>query len=147
VDSYWARGASWAIYGFALSYRYTRDQKYLELAVRLAKKFIAALDDELVPVWDFRLPADAPTIRDTSAAVVAVCGFQELARHRADDADILKVRHKLLARVCDGYLDFNDDCPGVLKSAYGDKPAYSSWGDYFLMEALAREMFGFDGYW
>lgn len=147
VDSYWARGAAWAIYGFALSYRYTRDHKYLDTALRLAKKFIAELDDEAVPVWDFRLPADMPPVRDTSAAMVAVCGFQELAKHHAADFDVLMAKHKLLDRVCENYLDFNDDCPGVLKSAFGEKPAYSSWGDYFLMEALARELSGFEGYW
>jgi unsaturated chondroitin disaccharide hydrolase len=141
VDSYWARGAAWAIYGFALSHRYTQDQKYLAASVRLAKKFISQLDTEVVPVWDFRLPADAEHVRDTSAAAVAVCGFQELAKHQAADLDILKAKNALLDRVCgEDCLDFNDACPGVLKSAYGDKPAYSSWGDYFLMEALDYEL-------
>jgi unsaturated chondroitin disaccharide hydrolase len=141
VDSYWARGAAWAIYGFALSYDYTRDEKYMEAALRLAKKFIAQLDAEAVPVWDFRLPAVAARIRDASAAVIAICGFQELAKHHVADLDILKAKQALLDRVCtDDYLDFNDTCPGVLKNAYGDKNAYSSWGDYFLMEALSREL-------
>lgn len=147
TDSYWARGAAWAIYGFALSCRYTQNQKYLDAALRLSKKFISELDGEVVPVWDFRLPPGSQAVRDASAAVVAVCGFQELAKHHAADFDVLKAKHKLLDRVCSDYLDFNLDCPGVLKSAYGDKSAYSSWGDYFLMEALARELFGFDGYW
>ena len=40
VDSYWARGASWAIYGFALSYTYTRDEKYLDASLQLANKFM-----------------------------------------------------------------------------------------------------------
>jgi hypothetical protein len=44
-------------------------------------------------------------------------------------------------------LDINADCPGVLKSAYGDKPAYSSWGDYYLMEAVSREIKGDDTFW
>ena len=148
VDSYWARGAAWAIYGFALSYRHTRDEKYLDASLRLARKFISQLDKEVVPVWDFRLPANAEPVRDASAAVVAVCGFQELAKHHAAGLDILKTKHVLLDRICsEDYLDFNDACPGVLKSAYGDKPAYSSWGDYFLMEALARELSGSEGYW
>jgi unsaturated chondroitin disaccharide hydrolase len=146
-NSYWSRGAAWAIYGFALSYGYTRHEKYLEAALRLAKKFIAQLDREVVPLWDFRLPAGAPPVRDSSAAVVAVCGFQELAKHHVADLDILQTKHKLLDRICDGYLDFDDACPGVLKSAFGDKHAYSSWGDYFLMEALARNLSGFDGFW
>ena len=147
VDSFWARGAAWAIYGFALISRYSEEEKYLKLALRLARKFITELDGEIVPVWDFRLPASAPPVRDTSAALVAVCGFQELAKHHVTDFEISKTKFALLDRVCAGYLDSNDDCPGVLKSAYGDKPAYSSWGDYFLMEALARELSGFEGYW
>jgi unsaturated chondroitin disaccharide hydrolase len=148
VDSYWARGAAWAIYGFALSHTYTRDEKYLDASLRLAKKFISQLDKKVVPVWDFRLPAKAEPVRDTSAAVVAVCGFQELAKHHVADLDILKAKNALLDRVCSkDYLDTNDACPGVLKSAYGDKPAYSSWGDYFLMEALATELFQSETFW
>jgi unsaturated chondroitin disaccharide hydrolase len=147
-DSYWSRGAAWAIYGFALSYRYTRDEKYLAVAVRLAQKFIAQLDREVVPLWDFRLPAGAPPVRDASAAVIAVCGFQELAQHHAADPAILKAKHALLNRVCSpDYLNLSDDCPAVLKNAYGNKNAYSSWGDYFLMEALSRELAQVEPFW
>jgi unsaturated chondroitin disaccharide hydrolase len=141
VDSYWARGAAWGIYGFALSYGHTRDEKYLDAALRLARKFLAQLDKEVVPVWDFRLPPHSELIRDASAAVIAVCGFQELAKYHVADIEILKAKHALLDRVCrEDYLDSRDICPGILKSAYGDKHAYSSWGDYFLMEALSREL-------
>ncbi len=147
-DSYWARGAAWAIYGFALSYGYTRNQQYLDAAARLARKFIAQLDSEVVPVWDFRLSAKTEPVRDTSAAVIAVCGFQELAKHQAADSHILKAKNALLDRVCSAdYLDTNVECPGVLKSAYGGKVAYSSWGDYFLMEALATELFQSKRWW
>ena len=147
-DSYWARGAAWAIYGFALSYGYTRDAKYLEASLRLAKKFISELDDEIVPVWDFRLPATAEPVRDTSAAVVAVCAFQELAKHHVADSEILKMKNALLKQVCSNeYLDFDENCPGILKSAYGNKVAYTSWGDYFLMEALSRELNMGETFW
>ncbi|HWC59623.1 MAG TPA: glycoside hydrolase family 88 protein [Verrucomicrobiae bacterium] len=148
VNSYWSRGAAWAIYGFALSYGYTHDSKYLDASVRVAKAFIAQLDKEIVPVWDFRLPASDPAVRDASAAVIAVCGFQELAKHGAADPEILKAKNALLNRVCAGdYLDVTDSTFGVLKSAYGDKVAYSSWGDYFLMEALNRELEPGDSFW
>jgi unsaturated chondroitin disaccharide hydrolase len=147
-DSYWARGAAWAIYGFALSHGYTRERRYLEAALRIAGKFIAQLDDEIVPVWDFRLPEGSEPVRDASAAVVAACGLQELARHGVTNATILKARRALLERVCnEDHLDFNETCPGILKNAYGNKSAYSSWGDYFLMEALARELFQFEPWW
>ncbi len=147
-DSYWARGAAWAIYGFALSHRFTGDKVYLDASLRLARKFIAQLDAEVVPVWDFRLPANAAPIRDASAAAVTVCGFQELQKLGAADALILKTKDALLNRICShDYLDFNENCRGVLKCAYGDKPAYSSWGDYFLMEALDRELHAGETFW
>jgi len=147
-DSYWARGAAWAIYGFAISYRYTRQQKYLDASVRLTRKFIAQLDKEIVPLWDFRLPANAKPFRDASAAAVAVCGFQELAKHGAADSQIIKMKNTLLERICsEEYLDFNDACNGILKSAYGNQNAYSSWGDYFLMEALDRELHMGESFW
>jgi unsaturated chondroitin disaccharide hydrolase len=148
VDSHWARGTGWAIYGFALSYRHTNDPKYLDTALRVARKFIAELDDHVVPRWDFRLPVNAPQVRDSSAAAVAVCGFQELQKLNAADAMIFQAKDALLNRLCsDEYLDSNAACPGVLKSAYGDKPAYSSWGDYFLTEALSRELFQTETWW
>lgn len=148
ADSYWARGAAWAIYGFALSYSYTHNKKYLDASIRLARKFISQLDKEIVPVWDFRLPPGEPPIRDASAAAVVACGIQELARHNAADAELLNVKKALLDRICrDDYLDANESCPGVLKCAFGNKVAYSSWGDYFLMEALARELFRFEPWW
>jgi unsaturated chondroitin disaccharide hydrolase len=148
VDSHWARGAAWAIYGFALAFKYTRDKKYLDASVRVAKKFLAQLDAEVVPLWDFRLPTGARLVRDASAAAVVVCGFQELAKHQAADGEILKARAALLNRICrEDYLDANDNCRGVLKSGYGNQVAFSSWGDYFLMEALARELHQFEPWW
>ncbi|MBC8095461.1 MAG: glycoside hydrolase family 88 protein [Akkermansiaceae bacterium] len=148
VNSHWARGTAWAIYGFALSYGYTRDQKYLDASLRLAKKFISELDVAVVPPWDFRLPKDGTLPRDASAAAVAVCGFQELARHQAADDGITRTKKALLNRICsDDYLDFDAHCPGVLKHGIGNKPGFSSWGDYFLMEALGRELFQMETQW
>jgi unsaturated chondroitin disaccharide hydrolase len=148
ADSYWARGAAWAIYGFALSHRYTGEARYLEAALRVARKFIAQLDDEIVPVWDFRLPPEASRIRDASAAAVAVCGFQELHKLGAADETIRTAKDALLSRICsDDYLDSTESCRGILKSAYGNQVAYSSWGDYFLMEAVDRELNQGETFW
>jgi len=71
VDSHWARGTAWAIYGFALSHRYTGDRKYLDASLRLARKFTQLLGADPIPVWDFRLPAGEARLRDTSAGAVA----------------------------------------------------------------------------
>ncbi|HEY1661661.1 MAG TPA: glycoside hydrolase family 88 protein [Verrucomicrobiae bacterium] len=154
IESQWARGTAWAIYGFALSYSYTRDAKYLETSLRLARKFVAKLDEEAVPIWDFKLAAGEKPVRDSSAAAVAACGIQELAKHHVADASLLIAKEALLDRLCSNdYLDSNMQCPGILKNGQiGDgvgvaKNAYTSWGDYYLMEAVTRELFEAEIWW
>jgi unsaturated chondroitin disaccharide hydrolase len=147
-DSWWARGSAWAIYGLALSYSYTGDEEYLDAAIQISRAFIGQLDRETIPLWDFRLPPGCSPVRDASAAAIVVCGFQELAKHKVSDPVISRAKEALLSRLCSGdCLNFDENCPGILRSAYGDKPAYSSWGDYFLMEALAREIFESEPWW
>jgi unsaturated chondroitin disaccharide hydrolase len=78
VGSHWARGTTWAIYGFALAYRYTKIPLYLEISQRLANKFLSLLDEEIVPIWDFRRRPSDRDARDASAAAIAACGLYEL---------------------------------------------------------------------
>jgi unsaturated chondroitin disaccharide hydrolase len=155
VESHWARGTGWAIYGFALSYRYTGDRRYLEASLRLARRFNQLLDGDDIPVWDFRLPPGEPLLRDTSAAAAIVCGYQELEKLGAADVLISKTKESLLNHLAHGkYLNADESCPGVLKDAQvgADGPgsaqnAYTSWGDYYLMEALDRELHGTETWW
>jgi unsaturated chondroitin disaccharide hydrolase len=154
VESHWARGTAWAIYGFALSYGYTRDQKYLDASWRLARKYIANLDAEVVPLWDFKLSAAAPKIRDASAGSIAVCGLQELLKHQSGDLRLQTAKQALLVRLCSkDYLDSDPACPGLQKNGMvGDadkmaKNAYTSWGDYYLTEALIRELGLGESWW
>ncbi len=155
VESHWARGASWAIYGFALSYRYTGDKKYLAASLRVARKFNQLMNGDTIPVWDFRLPAGEAPLRDTSAAAVVVCAYQELEKLGAGELLISKMKASLLANLCNGqYLNYDENCPGVLreaqvgaKGAGSAQYAYTSWGDYFLMEALDRELHGGESWW
>src|SRR5450756_1985262 len=92
VETHWARGTGWAIYGFALSYRYTRDQKYLDASLHVARKLNQELNGDALPVWDFKLPAGEALLRDTSAAAVVVCAYQELEKLGAADALITKTK-------------------------------------------------------
>lgn len=142
-DSHWARGTAWAIYGFAMSYRYTREQRFLDASLRIARKFISLLDEEVVPLWDFRLPDDpALHVRDSSATAIAACGLQELEALGHADAAMLAAKDAFIDRLCStDYLDTDPSVRGVLKHGQVSNPikAYTSWGDYYLMEALARE--------
>lgn len=150
VDTHWARGTTWAIYGFALSYRHTGDQKYLDASLRILRKFMTQLDQEMVPLWDFRLPPEEKPLRDASAGSVAVCAIQELEKLKAADASMLKVKQQLLERLCrEDYLDFNEACPAVQKLGQAgiSKNACTSWGDYYLMEALDRQIYNGETWW
>jgi unsaturated chondroitin disaccharide hydrolase len=143
VGSHWARGTAWAIYGFAMSYRYTRDPRHLEACLRLAHRFITLLDADAVPVWDFRLTDGGPWLRDSSAAAIAVCGFQELERLSVADADLIEAKRLLLSRLCsEEYVDADETIASILRNGQVGRAqnAYTSWGDYFLMEALAAEL-------
>lgn len=78
--SAWARGTAWALHGFALSFRYTGEARYLETAERAADFFLAMLGEDIVPAWDFRAPAEHRAAWDSSAAAIAASGLLELAK-------------------------------------------------------------------
>lgn len=147
VESHWARGAAWAMYGFAVGYRHTKDIHFLQASLRVTRKWISLLDNEIVPVWDFQLGKGEEKLRDSSAAAIAVCAIQELDALGHADEEMRDTKDALLARLCsDDYFDASPNVRGVLKKGeVGDgvgkaKYAYTSWGDYFLMESLAREL-------
>jgi hypothetical protein len=92
-NSTWARGQAWAILGYAQTFAWTRDPRYLEAALGLADYFIYRLEsspnvvDEngvgrYVPLWDFDAPithtivegSEAP-LRDVSAGMIAANGM------------------------------------------------------------------------
>ena len=83
--SSWTRGQSWALYGFALSYKYTGDKRYLETSRKVADYVLSELDskypDYLVPV-DYRQPGDARW-QDSTAAAITAGGLIELAQQIA----------------------------------------------------------------
>lgn len=146
-ESHWARGTAWAIYGFALSHKHTGDARYLDTAERLARKFIANLGPNSVPVWDFMLPANSDNaIPDSSAASIAVCGLQEILAARPGVPLYETAISQMLRGMCMEFVDTDPACPGVLaKAEIGDgvgrgKNTFTSWGDYYLMEALVRQL-------
>lgn len=147
VNTHWARGAAWAMYGFALGFRHTGDKRFLDASLRVSRKFISLLDDEIVPMWDFRLDPSGPHIRDASAASIAVCALQELVKLGQAEPPMIAAKNALLGRICsDQYLEFDPSIRGIQKMGeVGDgvgraKHAFTSWGDYYLMEGVAREL-------
>jgi unsaturated chondroitin disaccharide hydrolase len=139
-ESYWARGAAWAIYGYAIAYGYTMNPAYLDLSCKLALAFIGELDEQLVPVWDFRLPDGEAPHRDSSAAAIAATAFLELSGFNKNEPAFAIWADRLIARLSEpDYLDVNPSVPGLLKQSNG-KNVYTVFGDYFYMEAIGKRL-------
>ena len=153
VESHWARGTAWGMYGFALGYHHTGDTKYRNAALALTEKYVSLLDEERVPVWDFQLDDGEHPIRDSSSAAVAICAIQCLMAHGEVSSEIADYKDEMLKALCsESYLDVDPDCRGLLKQGQVGNGlgkamnAYTSWGDYFFMQALAGEL-GLDVDW
>ncbi|MDD2798065.1 MAG: glycoside hydrolase family 88 protein [Bacteroidales bacterium] len=80
-ESSWARGQAWALYGFAVCYRETKDPKYLELTEKIYKFIFTNknMPADLVPYWDFNAPNIPNEPRDASAAAVIASALYELS--------------------------------------------------------------------
>ncbi|KAI8941890.1 hypothetical protein NX059_000004 [Plenodomus lindquistii] len=72
-ESCWARGQAWGIAGYAQTFAWTQESRFLDASKRLADYFISRLPENGVPYWDFDAPEPGP--RDTSAALVAAYGM------------------------------------------------------------------------
>lgn len=146
--SCWARGQAWAIYGFALSYRYTRAAVFLEYASRAADYFLAHLPADRVAYWDLVFTDGSGEERDSSSAAIAACGLLELASWLPAGAKTAAYRAEAeaMARsLSEGYATQETPASNaqILHGVYS-KPANHGvdeanlWGDYFYVEALMR---------
>jgi unsaturated chondroitin disaccharide hydrolase len=156
--STWTRGQAWGIYGFSLSYHYTKAPHYLETARRLAHYFITHLPEDHVAYWDFDAPVNADTYRDSSASAIAACGMLELIRHLEDnDPDrsyFQTAVQRTMQSLVRNYSTMNKpNAEGLIehgsyhiKGGHGPDD-YMIWGDYFYLEALMRLEQGKNGYW
>lgn len=147
--SSWSRGQSWILYGFALSYRYTKNSDYLETARRTANYFISntSLTGD-IPLCDFRQPK-TPEYYDTSAGLCAVCGLLEIAEHVKEEADKrLYQAHakRILKAITDQCCDWDPEHDSIVQKCKVDyhstkeKQTDLIYADYFLAEAVLRMM-------
>lgn len=133
--SHWARGAAWAIYGFAIAFRYTGKTEYLDVATALLDKFMTECKGK-IPVWDFRLPEGAEKAVDTSAAAIVLCGICELEKHKKTEN--FERYKRTLRNNLEEYINYNEDVMGILGEQDGAH-LYASYGDYFLIESYVKE--------
>lgn len=147
-NSCWARGQAWALYGFTMSYRFTRDPRFLETARKAADYFLDHLPPDHVPYWDFNAPDIPDEPRDASAGAVAASGLLELCGY-IDDAPARERYFQAGIAILESlsappYLMAKSSVPGILQHSVGNKPGGGEvdvsliYGDYYYIESLLR---------
>ena len=148
-QSMWARGQSWAIYGYTMVYRFTRDRRFLRHAQKCADIYIKRLgdtSDDLIPRWDMDDPYPrAP--KDASAACVVASALLELSQYvdsKSASSKYLDFATESLRQLStDRYQSRNSNVAFLLHST-GHHPAGSEidasivYADYYYLEALLR---------
>ncbi len=144
VGSCWSRGASWALYGFVLSYIHTKEEKYLDTAKKVAHYFISNLiADDWKPVVDFRAPEE-PKYYDSTAGAIAACGLIEIAKNVSEYEKnmYLTAAIKLLKSLEENFCNWEENEDSILQMG---TEMYTNgihmpiiYGDYFFTEAILK---------
>ena len=143
----WSRGQSWAIYGYTMMYRETKDKAYLEFAQKVSDYAInhPNMPEDGIPYWDYGAPGEE---RDSSAGSIMAAGLLELANYvGAEKGEIYRnfAVKQLLSLASPAYFSEGDEIGHfLLKHGVGAKPSGSeidtplNYGDYYFLEALMR---------
>ncbi|MFY7889140.1 MAG: glycoside hydrolase family 88 protein [Spirosomataceae bacterium] len=147
-NTMWARGQSWAIYGFSMCYRETKNPKFLDFAQKVADVYLANLPDEsLIPYWDFNTPEIPNTTRDASAACVTASALLELSKMVKDvkkASQYYQKAKKMLASLSSPTYQSGEVNDAFLLHSTGNRPingevdASIIYADYYYLEALLR---------
>jgi unsaturated chondroitin disaccharide hydrolase len=142
LDSVWARGQAWAIYGFALSYRETGRLPYQQAAARIADRFFENLPEDKIPYWDFCASGGEREARDASAACIAASGMLELASGGLER--FAGYARRILESLDKNYACYDHTSQGIIRGSTGNYTA-GKWintsliyGDFFYLEALGK---------
>ena len=145
-NSTWARGQAWAIYGYTMVYRETKDLKFLNFAAQVADAYLKRLPEDRIPYWDFDDPAIPRAPRDASAAAVVASALLELQGYFEDNRKdrYMSEAVKMLSSLSSEAYQSRDKRPSLLDHSTGHHPAGAEidasiiYADYYYLEALLR---------
>ncbi len=150
-ESEWARGQAWALYGYTMCYRETKDPAYLKQAEHVADYLLKhpAMPADAVPYWDFKDPGIPSVSRDASAAAVIASGLYELSGYSTQKKAYRSFADKIMNSLTKNYRSPIGKNKGfILIHSTGNKPANSeidvpiNYADYYYLEALLRKDHG-----
>lgn len=122
-ESTWSRGQAWAIYGYAICYRVTKDRKYLEQALKTFHfmKDHPDMPADRIPYWDMDAPDIPNALRDVSSAACIASALYEISTMDVMNAEF--------------YVDYADSIMSSLASSTYRAPLGTN-GHFLLMHSV-----------
>ncbi|MDO9633943.1 MAG: glycoside hydrolase family 88 protein [Paludibacter sp.] len=158
--STWARGQAWAIYGFTMVYRETKEPRYLHAAMQAADYFLnhPNLPDDMIPYWDFNIVDSGFTpdwnaaihttlkLRDASAAAITASALFELSNYEVSKKEIyFNAAVQMIENLSEKYRgEVGNNNNFIIKHCVGSFPHNEEmdvplvYADYYFLEALLR---------
>lgn len=156
-ESAWSRGQAWALYGYTMMYRETKDKKYLNQALNIAKFYLnhPNLPEDLIPYWDMdqnKLKSESiyfkqKDLKDASTAAVVASALLELSQYTdSKRAMFIAKAEKMLQSLSKApyKAPYKDNGGYILKHSVGSIPHKTevdvplTYADYYYVEALVR---------
>lgn len=147
----WARGQSWAIYGFTMMARETGRPDYLGRACKCADYAInhSNMPADGVPYWDYHAAGIPNEERDASAGAIMASALLELSTLVKDPVRAAGYRafavKQLTSLSSDAYFaQLGENGSFLIKHCVGHKPGKSevdvplNYADYYFIEGLLR---------
>jgi hypothetical protein len=147
-SSAWARGQAWALYGYTMCYRETKNPAYLIQAEQIAGFILnhPRLPMDKIPYWDFDVPGINNEPRDASAAAIIASALYELSKYSKKGKEYSRTADHIIGSLTQSYRVAAGSKKGfILLHSTGHKPANGEvdvpiiYADYYYIEALLRK--------
>ncbi len=149
-DSSWARGLTWALYGFGTAYSFSGDVRFLQTAEMCAQFYIEHTPAHGVPPNDWMEP-EPQNPYESSAAAIAASGLLNLAKLTGDPART-RLYHDYALQIVDTLTSpeflaaeqAGGGYEGILKHGmYHERKGLGvdesvMWGEFFFLEAVSK---------
>ena len=149
-ETSWARGQAWALYGYVVMYRDTKEVRYLNLAKNIAEFLLhhPNLPADKIPYWDFDAPEIPNALRDASAGALIASALIELSGYvdatlAKEYLNVAEIQIRTLSSP-EYFADLGTNENFILKHSVGHMPGKSeidvplAYTDYYYIEALLR---------
>jgi hypothetical protein len=149
-ESAWARGQAWGLYGYTVMYRFTKQQVYLDQAIKIADYLLnhPNLPKDKIPYWDFNAPDIPNALRDASAGAIMSSALLELSKYvpASTGKRYFKDATTMLKSLSSPAYFAKPGTNGgfIIEHGVGHKPAGTevdvplTYGDYYYVEAMLR---------